>query len=91
MAKNNEVKSGVHYWRSRQASSLRIRVGEPENPGGTAEYVQFTPVTQRWDGDSVLVGYLATDHPDANDILAEDGTVEEISQREFEEVFPPAE
>lgn len=74
-------KSGVKYYvnRSYSAGSVTVR----NDDGEAVETVRFVPYFDTWKGDQVRVGYLATDNKNAQETLANDESVEEISFSEY--------
>ena len=82
---NNEsqAKTQTAYFRSRFAG-LKVVVGEAPEGELEQEFVAFTPYWERWDGDRVRVGYLATDNPVAIEKLSADDNVEKITKTDFE-------
>lgn len=80
-----KAKSGTKFFRSRLAG-LAIVVGESDPLHPVApETVRFVPHYERYQGDRVTVGYLATDNKRALEVLATDGNVEEISAKEYKD------
>lgn len=73
----------MNYYRTR-ISGLAVQVSpsDPENPIAP-EVVRFQPVKERYQGDQVTVGYLATDDKRAIEILKTDGNVEVISKDDY--------
>lgn len=66
---------GTKFFRS-NVSGLIISTGEETS-------VRFQPYYEKYQGDDVRVGYLATADKRALEVLATDGTVEEISEKDF--------
>lgn len=66
---------GTKFFRS-NVSGLIISTGEDTS-------VRFQPYYEKYQGDDVRVGYLATADERALEVLAEDLNVEEISEKEF--------
>lgn len=78
-------KSTKKYFKS-NISGLAFQVADsdPENPVAP-EVVRFVPYYERYQGDRVKVGYLATDDKRVLDRLAADPNVEEISAKDYKE------
>lgn len=78
----DKPKSGSKFYVCRAHSQLSVQVGD--------EVVErFVPYRERWQGEEVRVGYLATDNKDVQKRLAEDGNVEELSKADFEKATGP--
>lgn len=67
-------------------SGLSVVVGEhdPAHPGDAPKSIRFVPYVEKFEGDKVYVGYLATQNEVAHTKLAVDPNVEEIDKDEFE-------
>lgn len=74
---------GMKYYRCREASALTVIVGPPVEGGVVPQTVRFAPFEERYEGEAVKVGYLATDNKRAIQLLKEDSSVEEIDEEEF--------
>lgn len=75
------------YYRSKLLPGLSIQIGDEPGRQEQPTEVRFTPYAEKDEktGDTNRVGYLATDEPDAQEILTDDANVEEISKEEFEQ------
>lgn len=71
------------YFKS-NISGLAFQVSEsdPENPVAP-EVVRFVPYFERYQGDRVKVGYLATNDPRVLDRVVADPNTEEITSSDF--------
>lgn len=76
----------MKYFKSRLAG-LQVVVGQPDTKKGEVapKTVDFTKVEEKYQGDRVYVGYLATDNKRALEVLANDPNVEEIDQDDYEQ------
>jgi len=74
------------YYRTR-LSGLQVVVGKLDPTKGEVAppTVKFEAYEERYQGDKVSIGYLATDNSVAIEKLKNDGNVEEISQKDFED------
>lgn len=80
-----QPKSSKKYFRSTIAGlGFQVAESDPANPVAP-EVVRFVPYYERFQGDRVKVGYLATSDDRVLDRLAEDPNVEEISAKDFKE------
>lgn len=70
------------YYRSR-LSGLSVIVGGVPSGEVAPETVRFVPYEERWEGDKVVIGYLATDNAVAQRKLKDDINVEEIDEDTF--------
>jgi hypothetical protein len=73
------------YFRSR-LSGLEIVVGDPPKDGSSLDHekVRFVPYRERYQGDNIKVGYLATDNAVALEKIKDIPDVEEISKKDFD-------
>lgn len=70
---------------STRIHGLQVVVGD-RNPSDPTlqKFVRFQPFMRRWEGESVRVGYLATDSAEAIKALENDGNVFAMSQSEYD-------
>lgn len=73
-----EPKTTVKYYKCFQYSALMVSVNDD-----ASEYVRFTPFLEKWQGDTVKVGYLSTDNEVAQKALEADLFVETLTEDEF--------
>lgn len=78
------------FYRCREFAGLSITVDarDVRDPNQLVE-VRFVPYAEKWQGETVKVGYLETTSSRAQQILAADGFVEEIDKAEFEKSTDP--
>lgn len=79
-----EEGSKAKFYRSR-LSGLKVVVNDQVADPTLVEYVRFTGVKEKFQGDTILVGYLKTSNKVAIEKLAGDPNVEEISAKEWKE------
>lgn len=79
-----EVKSKFVYYRSKLAGLKTQVKGAVDNDPTTLEFVRFTPVKEKFQGDNIKVGYLKTDNAVAIKNFEGDGNVTIISKDEYE-------
>ena len=87
---NKKGSGGMKYFRSRM-HGLSIVVKndrEDADPTTAIETVRFKPYREKFQGDDIKVGYLATNNPEALKRLKDDPNVEEISADEFKKSTP---
>lgn len=78
------------YYRCRQFAGLSVTTDQRDvRDPNTVQEVRFVPYQEKWQGETVSVGYLETTSSRAQAILATDGAVEEIDQAEFEKATDP--
>ena len=79
-------KAGVKYYRSRLHGLSVVVNNDLEDPDPTTavEKVRFEPFQEKFQGDDVKVGYLATDNKRAQELLDNDPSVEELTKDEYE-------
>lgn len=78
------LQNGVKYYRS-TLPGLSVAVEEPEQRSDLLNEIHFQPV-EHWNeqlGDHYKLGYLATDEPNAIEILADDQNVTEITWEQY--------
>lgn len=73
---------------------LKVLVGN-RNEDGThdpdlLDFVSFTRYTEKFQGDTVRVGYLATDNERAIEVLSNDPYVTELSQEDYDKAVESA-
>lgn len=79
------AKPSKKYYRSSIAGlGFQVSEQDPNNPVAP-ELVRFVPYYEKYQGDRVKVGYLATDDKRVFDRLEADANVEEISAKEYKE------
>lgn len=81
----------VKYYRSTIAGlSVSLSEAEDRSIVGVDE-ISFTPVTTHDEekGEDVRLGYLATDEPEAQEILEDDASVTEISKADYDKAMSP--
>ena len=78
-------REGLHYFKS-QVAGLSIQIGDEPARDEQPNTVRFTPYEffNEKRGEHYSVGFLATDEPDALEVLADDANVEEISKEDYE-------
>lgn len=82
--KVTEEKPNFKFYRSRIAG-LKVLIKDAVNfDPTTIEYVRFSPVKEKFEGDLIKVGYLKTDNKIAIEKLATDVNVSEITEEEYE-------
>ncbi len=74
---------GLRYFKS-QIAGLTVQVGPPLSHEVAPQTVRFVPYEEKFQGDPVKVGYLATDNAVAIKKCRADDNVEEIDKDEFE-------
>lgn len=74
------------YFKSR-ISGLEIVVGDPPEDKSSLDHekVRFVPYREKFQGDNIKVGYLATDNARALEILATQPDVQEITKKDFDQ------
>lgn len=72
----------MKYYRSAIAG-LKIEVGPPVSGDVAPQTVSFDVYQEKYQGDNIKVGYLATDNSVAQKVLKNDINVEEIDEDEF--------
>lgn len=77
-----EVKEAFKYFRTRLAG-LKVVVNDQVEDPTLVEYERFTPVKEKFQGDTIKVGYLKTKNPIVLAKLEGDANVEEISADEY--------
>ena len=89
---DNENFSGdVKYYRSTIAGlSISLSESDDRSIVGVDE-ISFTPVTihDEEKGEDVRLGFLATDEPEAQEILEDDASVVEISKADYDKAMSP--
>ena len=75
------------FYASREFAKLSVVVADADREKGEVapQTVDFVPYEEKWEGDKVYVGYLATDNEVAQKILANDQNVEEIDADEYKQ------
>lgn len=85
---DTEDQEGTQYYKCLNIPGLSIPLGDEEAPSGAdLKEVRFQPY-EAFDeekGEHYRVGFLATNEPDVQEILADDANVEEISEEEYKE------
>lgn len=81
----SEQTGKMMYYRSR-LSGLSVVVGEydPAHPADAPKSIRFVPYVEKYEGDKIYVGYLATQNEIAQSKLEADPNVESIDKDEFE-------
>lgn len=74
--------SKMKYYRSNIAG-LKVVVGDPEGNDIAHQTVQFTQYSEKWQGDNIRVGYLATDNAVAQKILKDDPNAVSITEEAY--------
>lgn len=83
----------VKYFRSLN-DGLAVQVGD-NNPEGSYDpdllvHVRFTRYTEKFQGDTIRVGYLATDNARAIEVLSNDPYVSELSKEDYDKAVEAA-
>lgn len=75
---------GTKFYKSVLAG-LSVQIGDSPERDEQPNMVRFQPYEFRDEarGENYTVGYLATDEPDAQEILDDDGNVEEITEKQY--------
>jgi hypothetical protein len=75
--------SKVRYFRNREFAGLKIVLNAQVDDPTMVEFVKFTPVMEKYQGDAVKVGYLQTSDPVVIARCEADVYCEEIEEKEF--------
>jgi len=79
-----KVEKEVRFYRSRLSGlSISLRDDVTLADPSKVEEIRFVAKTEKFQGDTIQVGYLATDDVRAFPILENDFNVEEISEKEY--------
>lgn len=82
MAEAKKKESGTKYYRCSEFSALSVKQeGE--------RLARFQPYFEKWQGETVKVGYLASDNEKVQAILADDINVQEIEEADFKKATGP--
>lgn len=84
-----KVKKEVKYFTTR-LHGLKVIVNDQVTDPTLVEYVRFTAVKERFQGDNIKVGYLKTDNKVAITKLLNDPNVTEITADEFKKATTKA-
>lgn len=84
-----KVKKEVKYFTSR-LHGLKVVINDQVADPTLVEYVRFTAVKEKFQGDNIKVGYLKTDNKIAISKLENDPNVSEISADEFKKATTKA-
>lgn len=78
--------SDTKYYRS-TLSGLAVELAPPDRQAGEVapQELRFVAYREKFQGDTVKVGYLATDNEVAHSKLANDPNVTEIKKKDFDE------
>lgn len=77
------------FYKSSLVPGLSVQIGDEPERDEIPQRVRFTPYSFFIEekGETVQVGYLATDESDAIEVLADDPNVEEIDENEYREAL----
>jgi hypothetical protein len=78
-----KFEKGTKFFRCESFSGLQIATDQVDEIGNPT-HERFNPYFEKFQGDTVKVGYLASSNARVLEVLANDSNVEEIEQREFE-------
>jgi hypothetical protein len=84
--KSSEHSASTRFFKTAIAA-LKVNVGAPPDGSLDHNYVRFTPIHQKWEGEPTKFGYLATDNKRAIEILSDDPNVVEIQGSEYDEIL----
>lgn len=88
MADKEKNDKGLAYFRT-MVAGLKVVVGNIEAGEVAPPTVQFSQYREKFEGDNVRVGYLATDNEVAIDKLRADHQVEEIDSDDYAKATDP--
>lgn len=81
--------SDFKFYKSSLVPGLGVRIGDEPNRDGVPQKVRFVPYSfyDEEKGETIRVGYLATEEQDAHEVLSDDANVEEIDEKEYRDAL----